>query len=148
MRRATSFRSVVFTSGLTVGLLWLAMFYGGGLWPLLAVACVPLLIYMHEADPTQALLCGLLTGLGHFLLQLYWIVFVLGQYGGLPLFLSVPALLLLALYMAGYLLFFVLIGRLFTRCFPRVSFCFCCRCFGWDLIISARFSFPVFPGWI
>ncbi len=119
MRRASSFRSVLLVSGLTVGLLWLAMFYGGGLWPLLAVACVPFFIYIYRADRKYALSCGLLTGLGHFLLQLYWIVFVLGQYGGLPLFLSVPALVLLALYMAGYFLLFVLISRLFIRCFSQ-----------------------------
>ncbi len=117
MRGRSSFSLTFLVSGITVGLLWLAMFYGGGFWPLLSVACVPFFVYIFKTDQKQALLCALFTGLGHFLLQLYWIVFVLGHYGGLPLYLSVPALLLLALYMAGYVLLFVPVARLFVRCF-------------------------------
>ena len=91
-------------------------------WLLLAVALVLFFVHVCKVSRKQAVLCALLTGIGHFLLQLYWIVFVLGQYGGLPLFLSIPALLLLCLYMTGYLVVFVLLARLFVDRFsPYIS---------------------------
>ena len=132
-------------SSATIFLLWLALPGGGEFWPLLAVACVPLLVSVCKGSGRQALLSGLFVGLGHFLLQLYWIVFVLGQYGGLPLFVSIPALLLLCLYMAGYLVLFVLLARLFVQqCSPL--FCLClipCTWVGLDWLRSFLFSgFP------
>ena len=102
-------RTTVLVSSFTVVLLWLAL--DVGIWPLLVVACVPFIVHICRVSLKQAVQCALITGVGHYLLQLYWIVFVLGQYGGLPLFVSVPALLLLCLYMAGYLLVFVLVAR-------------------------------------
>ncbi len=114
--KGSSTGAALLVSSVTVLLLWLAL--GLGVWPLLAVSCVPLLVYVSRASRKQALFCALLTGVGHFLILLYWIVFVLGQYGGLPLFLSVPALLLLCLYMTVYLVAFVLLTRLFVHRFP------------------------------
>lgn len=102
----------------TVLLLWLALGLNAWSWPLLAVACVPLLVYVCRAERRQALICTLLTGMAHFVLQLYWIVFVVSYYGGLPLPLSVGALLLLCLYMSCYLLGFVALARFFVRCLP------------------------------
>ncbi len=110
-------RSLLVACG-TVLLLWLALGLNGWSWPLLAVACVPLLVYVCRAERRQALICTLLTGMGHFVLQLYWIVFVVSYYGGLPLPLSVGALLLLCLYMSAYLLGFVMLARLFVRRLP------------------------------
>jgi len=104
-------RTTVLVSSFTVVLLWLAL--DVGIWPLLVVACVPFIVHICRVSLKQAVQCALITGVGHYLLQLYWIVFVLGQYGGLPLFVSVPALLLLCLYMAGYLLVFVLVVPFF-----------------------------------
>ncbi|MEK6202002.1 MAG: apolipoprotein N-acyltransferase [Desulfobulbaceae bacterium] len=99
---------------LTAGLLWLAFPGGGGFWPLLFVALVPfLLAVMRSGTARQSAVCGMLTGLFHFLLLLYWIVIVLGRYGGLPPYLSVPALLLLALYMSLFVGAFALATRLF-----------------------------------
>jgi apolipoprotein N-acyltransferase len=107
---------------LTAGLLWLAFPGGGGFWPLLFVAFVPFLLAvmrsgtgrMSDTGPSMAgtALCGLLTGLFHFLLLLYWIVIVLGRYGGLPPYLSVPAFVLLAFYMSLYWGLFALATRL------------------------------------
>lgn len=115
-------RVTLAVSSVTVLLLWLALGQGGKGWPLLAVACVPLFVHVCRVSRRQAVICAFLTGLGHFILQLYWIVFVLGRYGGLPLFASVPALLLLCLYMAGYVLVFVLLARLFVQRFsPYIS---------------------------
>ncbi len=90
----------------TALLLVLAMPGPAGWWPLLFVALVPL---MHSAlyqRPGRSAMLGLVTGLAYHLGQLYWIVIVLGRYGGLPPWISVPALLLLSLYMSLYLALF------------------------------------------
>jgi len=106
---------------LTAPLLWLAFPGGGEIFPLLFVALTPLLFALERATPRQALLSGLLTGTLHFLLLLYWIVIVLGTYGGLPWFLSIPALLLLAFYMGLYFSLFALLGRAILTTFPAVA---------------------------
>ena len=129
----------------TVFLLWLGLPGSGGFWPLLVLACVPLFVSVCRGSRRQAVLFGLLTGVGHFLLQLYWIVFVLGHYGGLPLFLSVPALLLLCFYMAGYVVVFSLLARLFVlHLSPSFSLWLLpCAWVGLDLLRSLLFSgFP------
>lgn len=101
----------------SIVLLWLGLRLNSWGWPLLTVALVPLLLHVLRTDRREALGCTLFTGIGHFVLQLYWIVFVIGHYGGLPLFVSVPALLLLCLYMTSYLLVFVLLARFFVERF-------------------------------
>lgn len=97
----------------SVILLVLALPGGGSLWPLLAFACVPFLVCINRGSRRQALFFGFFFGTVHFLVQLYWIVFVIGHYGGLPLYFSVPALLLLCLYLALYFVIFTM----FVRCF-------------------------------
>jgi len=92
---------------LVSGLLLALSFPGGpALWPLLFVALVPLLLAVQKGTGRQALWCGLATGFVHFVLLLYWIIIVLGRYGGLPWFISIPALVLLAFYMALYVAIF------------------------------------------
>ena len=112
-----STRTVVLVSSITILLLWLAMPGGGEFWPLLAVACVPFLVVVCKGSRKQVVICGMFIGTGHFLVQLYWIVFVLGQYGGLPLFVSIPALVLLSLYMAGYVMIFGVLANRFVHSF-------------------------------
>lgn len=87
---------------LSAGLLALAMPGRVGWWPLLFVALVPLLFVALKARPGRSALAGFVCGLATYLALLYWILIVLGRYGGLPLFLSLPALFLLAAYMALY----------------------------------------------
>ena len=87
---------------LSAGLLALAMPGRVGWWPLLFVALVPLLLVTLNARPGRSALAGFVCGLVTHLALLYWILIVLGRYGGLPLFLSLPGLLLLAAYMALY----------------------------------------------
>ena len=148
---------------MTAGLLWLAFPGGGGFWPLLFVALVPfLLVVMGPGRAWQgcssfipgasgrpsmadAGMCGLLTGLFHFLLLLYWIVIVLGRYGGLPPYLSVPALLLLALYMSLYLGIFALITRLFSVRFPLRVALWIIPCLWVALDWCRSFLFTGFP---
>ena len=99
-------------------LLWLA-FPGGGAMPaLLLLALVPLFGTLTKGTPRMAALCGLAAGLVHHLLLLYWITIVLSTYGGLPWFLSGPALLLLALYMSLYWAVFALGARLALDTLP------------------------------
>ena len=76
-----------------------------GLAPVAWLALVPLLaaISKRSTSPRQAALLGLISGLAYYPLLLYWITIVLGRYGNLPLWLSIPALLLLSLYMSFYL---------------------------------------------
>lgn len=101
------------------GLLLALAFPGGpGLWPLLAVALVPLLLTLRGGIRGRAFRTGLVAGMVHFLVLLYWIVTVLGHYGGLPWYFSVPALGLLALYMALYVGFFALGARMLGETLP------------------------------
>ncbi len=79
-----------------------------GWWPLLFLCLVPLLLG-NRLRPWPAAAGGFLFGLAAYSVQLHWILIVLGHYGGLPLWLSLPALLLLATYMALYSALFSLL---------------------------------------
>jgi len=97
-------------------LLFLAFPGPVGFWPVVWVALVPLLLAIRNVSTGRAARLGLLAGMVHYTTLLYWIVIVLGKYGNLPLLVSVPALLLLALYMSSYLaLFCALISRVWQR---------------------------------
>ena len=85
-------------------LLWLAFPGGGEFWCLLFIALVPLLAVLPGSNARTAIMAGLCCGLVHFTLLLYWIVIVLDTYGGVPWFLAVLALLLLALVTLNFLL--------------------------------------------
>lgn len=103
---------------LSAVLLWLSFPGGGGLWPLLFVALVPLLVQISKSSVKTAGLCSLLFGLVHFLFLLYWIVIVLGRYGGLHWFVAVLVLLLLALYLSSYYLIFGVLTGYVLSFFP------------------------------
>lgn len=77
-------------------------------WPLLFFCLIPLL-FDSRLRPWPAAAGGFLFGLAAYSVQLHWILIVLGHYGGLPLWLSLPALLLLAAYMALYSALFCLL---------------------------------------
>jgi len=131
---------------LTAGLLWLAFPGGGGIWPLLFIALVPLLLVVIKTKTArQAGIYGVLTGLLHFLVLLYWLVIVLGRYGGLPPFLSVPALVLLALYMSLYMGIFALIARLFFVRIPWQIALWVIPCLWVALDWCRSFLFTGFP---
>ena len=87
-----------------------------GCWPLLFVALIPLLYTCLYSTPRNSFVAGLVGAFLYQLATMYWILIVLGQYGGLPIWISVPALILLALYMAVYPgLFCLLLSRLAGR---------------------------------
>ena len=102
---------------LGTGILLFLSFPGAvGLWPAAWVALVPLLVAVRNVRSAAAARLGLLAGMVHYLSLLYWIIIVLGRYGNLPLWVSIPALLLLSLYMSSYLaLFCVIINRVWKQ---------------------------------
>lgn len=111
--RSTGWRSPA--AGLaTAFLLFLGMPGYFGWWPLLFVALVPLLGCVLYLPPLRSGCMGLLAGWVYGLLTLHWLVVVLGKYGGLPPWLSIPAMALLALYMGLYLALFCLLLSLFA----------------------------------
>lgn len=89
-------------------LVWLALPGARfSLWPLLFICLLPLFYWLSKAGSgRQASTRGLISGLILYVLQLYWIIPVLMQYGGLPWFVALPSLLLLAFYMSLYLAVF------------------------------------------
>jgi apolipoprotein N-acyltransferase len=93
----------------TALLLALPMSGLAGCWPLLFVALVPLLSALRRLPLRRAACMGMFCGLLYNLSLLYWIVIVLGRYGGLSAWISVPVMTLLAWYMAVYLSLFCLL---------------------------------------
>ncbi|MFP4475122.1 MAG: apolipoprotein N-acyltransferase [Desulfatibacillaceae bacterium] len=84
------------------GLLLTAAFPKVGLDPLAWVALVPLLWAVRKAPPKTAFWLGLVFGIFHNASLLYWIEGVVRVYGYLPVYISVPALAMLTLYMSLY----------------------------------------------
>jgi len=104
----------------SAALLALAMPGKAGWWPLLFVALVPLFMVALYARPGRSALAGFIFGLVYHLALMYWILIVLGRYGGLPPWASVPALFLLSAYMAVYpALFCFLLSRVAGRSWHR-----------------------------
>ena len=104
----------------SAGLLALAMPGRIGWWPLLFIALVPLLLVALYARPGRSALAGFVFGLVYHLALMYWILIVLGRYGGLPLWAAVPALFLLSAYMAVYpALFCFVLSRVAGRSWHR-----------------------------
>jgi len=66
-------------------------------------ALVPLFFALRQVGNAKSgFFLGLLTGLCWYVPLLYWIVIVLGTYGYMPFYFTLPALFLLALYMSLY----------------------------------------------
>lgn len=102
-------------------LLLLAMPGSGSFWPLLFIGILPLLFAIEKANFRQTVVCAVLAGLVHYIGQLYWLVNVLQQYGGIPVIIAAGALVLLALYMSCYLVLFCLgAGVLLKEDRPKV----------------------------
>jgi apolipoprotein N-acyltransferase len=94
------------------GLMLTASFPPGATDWLAWFALVPLLAAMRLQPPSGCFRLGFTAGVVHFLSMMYWIVVVLGNYGGLPVFLSVTALIALCCYLALYPALFGLIHPL------------------------------------
>nr|WP_321465212.1 apolipoprotein N-acyltransferase [uncultured Desulfobulbus sp.] len=104
----------------SAALLALAMPGKVGWWPLLFIALMPLFMVALYARPGRSALAGFVFGLVYHLALMYWILIVLGRYGDLPLWVSIPALFLLSSYMALYpALFCFLLSRVAGRSWHR-----------------------------
>ncbi len=84
------------------------------------IAVFPLLVICKIEKVRSAVFWGFIAGFIYYLGLLYWIVIVLGRYGGLSLWLTVPALILLAGYMAVYTAFFAWLMSRTMTCIPPV----------------------------
>jgi apolipoprotein N-acyltransferase len=85
------------------GLLLAFSFPKPGLSLLAWIALVPLLRSLDKTTATQAFKLGLITGLTAYAGIMYWLVIVMNSYGKLPLVVSVPLMLIMAVYLGCYL---------------------------------------------
>ncbi|MBW2040121.1 MAG: apolipoprotein N-acyltransferase [Deltaproteobacteria bacterium] len=72
------------------------------LWPLAWFFLVPLFLCTRGKDGKDAFFLGTFAGVIAYLGLLYWIVVAVHRYGNIPLFLAIPILLLLVLYLSLY----------------------------------------------
>ncbi len=94
-------------------LVWLGVPGEGGFWFLLPVSLVPFLFVLkHARSYRQTAVYGFLFGVFQSLFLLYWIIIVLGRYGGLSIYLSVSGLFLLSLFLGCYPALFALLAKL------------------------------------
>ena len=86
--------------------------YGNGIvaW----AALIPLFFALKDATPRKAFKIGFLTGFVAHIGILYWIVYVIVQYGYLPMYAGIAAMLLLAAYLSLYTACFSL-GLVFLK---------------------------------
>lgn len=105
---------------------------------------MPLLAALKDLSFAKAFRIGFLAGMAHYLTLLYWLVYTMQTYGGLPLYLAVPLLFLLSAYMAIYVgLFSALISRLTTNRF--ISYLMAVSVFWVFLEYLRGFLFTGFP---
>ncbi|MEW6665022.1 MAG: apolipoprotein N-acyltransferase [Thermodesulfobacteriota bacterium] len=90
--------SASFPPGITPWTAWLAL--------------VPLLWGISDKPPSRAFVLGLMTGFSHALTLIYWILVVMGHYGGLDIFTSSGILILFCLYLALFPAGFACLSRL------------------------------------
>lgn len=82
------------------GVLIACSFPKPGLVPLAWIALIPLLTALEGQSPRAAFRLGLISGLTAYAGLLYWVTIVMGQYGHLPLFATIPLWLLLSAWLA------------------------------------------------
>ncbi len=102
------------------GLLLTAAFPPGNLGWAAWIAFIPLFVSLQGTSGRQAFTLGLSFGLAHNLTLVYWVVFVMGHYGNLPVPVSLGILVLLASYLSLYPALFSLFFSMFRG--PFASF--------------------------
>lgn len=131
---------------LSAFLLFAGMPGGWSFPPVLFVALVPFLLAVLTSETKKQLVFrSAVFALSYYILLLYWIVIVLVRYGGLPFFLAVPALVLLAAYMGLYPVTFALLfhGVVKRAAIPLLLFMAPALWVGLDWLRSFLFSgFP------
>ncbi len=86
--------------------------YGSGIFAWIAL--IPLFFSLKDAEPQEGFRIGFLTGLIAHVGILYWIAYVVVQYGYLPIYVGISAMLLLAAYLSLYTACFAM-GIVFLR---------------------------------
>ena len=99
---ASWYRHPALYAALLSGLMLTASFPNVDAWFLSWIALAPLCWIGFSQLPKAAFRWGLLAGWVHYMTLMYWLVPTLTTYGHLPLFLTVPMLVLLAAYLALY----------------------------------------------
>ncbi|PIE33399.1 apolipoprotein N-acyltransferase [candidate division KSB3 bacterium] len=79
------------------------------------VALIPLFAAIQQQDVKNTFWLGWMTGVVYCLGTLYWITITMVRYGGLPFWLSVITLFILAIYLALYVGIFTLLLRFLQR---------------------------------
>jgi apolipoprotein N-acyltransferase len=79
------------------------------------ISLVPLLKAIENRAPAEAFRLGYLAGIVHFTTLIYWIVFVLQRYGGLPLPAGILALCGICFYLALYVGVFSALSTRFMK---------------------------------
>jgi apolipoprotein N-acyltransferase len=94
------------------GLLYFLAFPGLDLWPLSAVALVPLLLALEGQTPRRAAFLGWIAGFTMTMVGFYWLIEMLETFSGFPLPLCVLFMAILCAYQAGRI---ALLGYLHAR---------------------------------
>ncbi len=96
---------------------WLTAYFPWLAW----IALIPLIISLKGKDRKNAFCAGFIMGFVHFLSLLYWIVPTVSTYGQIPIFLAVPILMLLSLYLGLYPALFALGVNCFYNAFMPLT---------------------------
>lgn len=85
------------------------------------IAVVPLLHIANTNIPKRAFMLGFIAGIPFYTFLLSWVTISLGTYGHLPVWITYPALFLLACYMSLYLALFCLFVSLTKKTGPILT---------------------------
>ncbi|MEW5908558.1 MAG: apolipoprotein N-acyltransferase [Thermodesulfobacteriota bacterium] len=109
------------TYAIASGVMLTMAFPSAGIRHLAWVALVPLILSMNNASFGSGFRLGFISGVVHYLTLLYWLVPTMEIYGHLPIYLSVPLLILLSSYLAGYIGLFCGIGSWLSHRFRAAA---------------------------
>mgnify|MGYP001594260112 CR=1 FL=1 len=110
--------------------------FGSGI--LAWVALIPLLYALKDTRPAEGFKIGFLTGFVAHVGILYWITYVVVQYGNLPIYMGILAMLFLAAYMSLCMACFAM-GVAYFR--PKGVFLFLSAPLLWTVLEFARSHF-------
>ncbi len=87
------------------------------------IALIPLLYAVHKSkDFKESFLYGFIAGIVSYLIILYWIVYTVSKFGGLPYYIAVFALILLGSYLALYIALFAGFSKIILNRYKKLSF--------------------------
>ncbi len=122
------------------GILIALSFPNPGLSFLAWIALIPLLIALEGSSPKEAFRIGLTCGIFAYAIILYWLNIVFTQYGHLPWSVSIPAYLLLVLWLALFYALSSCIARLGELGGVKAAFTLPVAWVAFDFIRSFLFS--------